>query len=272
MVTMLPLKFFAAVCFSLTMVVETVSLRCQHQFRCGKILIKVRYPLGVEGDPRGCGDPDVRLSCERNRTVLYLGPNSHKYYVAEESIHGKHESPLDSIRVIDPELQKNNCSTIPLYSNVYPFFSYSDFMLHYGDNQMLFVMVTCKKPVVAPLYVDTAPCVTAKELSNLEGAESNYSYVVVGKRASDLVASDIEETCTIHKVMYSRFQHFLIDSTRNISFKDIHDAMASGFELEYGRYFNMCKRSIPSKCIINLIVHISPQSQTDSYSSLYCDN
>ncbi|XP_071910199.1 rust resistance kinase Lr10-like [Coffea arabica] len=237
---MLDFKIMFAVCLALMFVFIAASnlekgRRCMHQFNCGKIRINVGCPFQVEGgDFECCGQSDVRLSCEHNRTVLYLGPNSNKYYVAEESIMKIMRSK--SIRIMDPGVVKNNCSTVPLYSILD--FSYSP--LSPGYDAFLLIFVTCKTPVHSSMYVDTTPCLTAKEFSNQDIAhQSNYSYVVVGK-SWDLVASDIEETCTIHKIIISGFQHSL---NVNLSFKDIHDAMASGFELKWG-YEPICEGSI----------------------------
>nr|XP_027066659.1 rust resistance kinase Lr10-like isoform X2 [Coffea arabica] len=200
---MLDFKIMFAVCLALMFVFIAASnlekgRRCMHQFNCGKIRINVGCPFQVEGsDFECCGQSDVRLSCEHNRTVLYLGPNSNKYYVAEESIMKIMRSK--SIRIMDPGVVKNNCSTVPLYSILD--FSYSP--LSPGSDAFLLIFVTCKRPVHSSMYVDTTPCLTAKEFSNHDIAhQSNYSYVV-----------------------------------------DIHDAMASGFELKWG-YMNICEESI----------------------------
>ncbi|KAL3533182.1 hypothetical protein ACH5RR_006703 [Cinchona calisaya] len=238
--TVLLLKVFT-VCLAL-LFVEAVSLRpdkpekeignpkkghkCDKQFQCGKILINVRYPFRVGGSPEGCGYPNVQLSCDFNRTVLYLGSNSNKYYVEEDSIRS-FGTNSNTIRVIDPGVQKNNCSSFPLYSITHD--SYNP--LHPVSPADSIIFVSCKKPVKSPHYIDTYPWLTAKDFSNVISREGiNYSYVVVGK---NLVASSIEESCTIHRTITSQFQRSLDVGTRGISFRDIHEVMASGFELQW---------------------------------------
>jgi hypothetical protein len=47
-------------------------------FSCGDIH-DIRYPFRLQDDPENCGDRNYTLSCENNRTVLYL--HAEKYYV-----------------------------------------------------------------------------------------------------------------------------------------------------------------------------------------------
>ena len=139
------------------------------------------------------------------------------------------------IHVIDPGVQKNNCSSLPLYSITH--YSYNP--LHPPEPHDSIILVSCKRPIDSPLYIDTSPCLTAKDF---------YSYVVFG---NDLMASNIEETCTIYKTITSQFQNSLDVETRNISYRDVHDMMASGFELEWMGYSDsfcssaLCCKSMP---------------------------
>ncbi|KAK9222109.1 hypothetical protein WN944_010541 [Citrus x changshan-huyou] len=45
---------------------------------CGDVK-NISYPFRLQGDPAGCGHPELELSCESNKTILEL--NSGKYYV-----------------------------------------------------------------------------------------------------------------------------------------------------------------------------------------------
>jgi hypothetical protein len=45
---------------------------------CGDIH-DIRYPFRLQEDPENCGDQNNTLSCENNRTVLYL--HAEKYHV-----------------------------------------------------------------------------------------------------------------------------------------------------------------------------------------------
>ncbi|KAL3497739.1 hypothetical protein ACH5RR_040471 [Cinchona calisaya] len=181
------------------------------------------------------------LSCdENNRTVLgdyyYSGDYS---FVVQNSINYE----LRTFRVVDPSVQKDNCSTLPLISNTY-FYYYAFRPFDYSVDIYLVdiydvIFVRCKKPVKtkkSPLYVDIAPCITAKDLSNrdilfYQGARESpsFSYLVVGK---NLVASDIEKTCTIFKYFMADFRPLDIERD-NVSFQDIHNLLANGLEFRW---------------------------------------
>ena len=136
-----------------------------------------------------------------------------------------------TLRIFDPGVQKNNCSTLPVYplSPDHDYYSASYGMDIDRDAGWL-VFVSCKNRVKlkSPLYVDTASCnITANHFSKMNAQSDYYSYVVIGK---NVVASDIEESCTIHKIVRADLR-CLPKVTGDISFQDIHNALANGFEL-----------------------------------------
>ncbi|KAL3497744.1 hypothetical protein ACH5RR_040476 [Cinchona calisaya] len=160
-----------------------------------------------------------QLSCENNRTVFYYSGLG-KYFLVENSINYISQS----FHVVDSGVQKDNCSTLPLYS-----FSYDTIALpfHYSVDTVVVVFVSCKNPILKtknpPLYVDTSPCITAAKDDYL------YNYVVVGK---NLVVSDIEETCTVHKIFPADLRALDI-GRENVSFQEIHNLLANGFEFRW---------------------------------------
>lgn len=74
---------------------------------CGEIA-NISYLFRLKGDEEVYGDLNYELACVNNRTVLDL--YSSQYHV----------SSIDytnyTIRVVDVELQKGNCSSLPLRS------------------------------------------------------------------------------------------------------------------------------------------------------------
>lgn len=159
-----------------------IRKKYRYQSNCG-VVLDIDFPFRFRGDSQDWGLYGYELSCEHNHTVLQLGSN--KYLVQainyEECI----------IRLTDPRLHKNNCSTPEGYSPTLndsktPFFTLS------SD---LGVFLSCKDPVMSPHYVDAASCVTGDDFS-IE--KHSYSYALMG---SNLVASDIEDTCNIHKLL-----------------------------------------------------------------------
>ncbi|KAL3497736.1 hypothetical protein ACH5RR_040468 [Cinchona calisaya] len=178
---------------------------CQHRLsNCGNASMSCKSFLGFQ------------LSCEHNRTVFYYSGLG-KYFVVENSINDT------SFHVVDPGMQKDNCSTLPLYSFSYD--SIESVPLYYPVETDPVVFVSCKNPVLKTkksprLYVDTAPCLTAAK------DDYSYNYVVVGK---NLVASDIEETCTVLNI-FSADLRALDIGRENVSFQDIHNLLANDFE------------------------------------------
>ncbi|CAJ2674660.1 unnamed protein product [Trifolium pratense] len=73
---------------------------------CGKIT-NITYPFRLKDDPTTCGDQRYELSCENNMTVLTLF--SGKYYVKSINYNNY------TIRLVDPGIQEDDCSSIPRY-------------------------------------------------------------------------------------------------------------------------------------------------------------
>ncbi|XP_016652705.1 PREDICTED: rust resistance kinase Lr10-like isoform X2 [Prunus mume] len=139
---------------------------------CGKH--NISHPFRLKHDPEKCGDSRYELSCEKNNlTVLYL--YSGKYYVQAINYNNY------TIRVVDANLHKGNCSSVPYYSLSASNFSYEDEHPygisqgrgkgHWWDTDYLelskpIIFLTCETPVNSPLYVDTAPCIGALTKNN----------------------------------------------------------------------------------------------------------
>ena len=90
---------------------------------CGNIH-NISFPFRLKTDPENCGYPGYELSCENDRTVLYISGG--KYYVQEISYNNY------TIRIVDSGLHKDNyffsTPTYPssrYYLNFYsPYYTY----------------------------------------------------------------------------------------------------------------------------------------------------
>ncbi|XP_040368752.1 rust resistance kinase Lr10 isoform X2 [Rosa chinensis] len=201
---------------------------------CGDIH-NISFPFRLNDDPKKCGDQRYSLSCENNVTVLHW--YSGKYYVLAIN-YGNY-----SIRVVDANVRKGNCSSIPRNSLASYNFSYYDDP--YSTSQYRkyqnrtreviqlskpIIFMTCEtRPVNSSLYVETAPCVNAT---------SGHSFVIT----QTLNASDLWDSCRIQLMV-------LISSSigtkdKNSSYIDIHNELLYGFELSwvqsYGRSGDYC--------------------------------
>ncbi|GMP24821.1 hypothetical protein CsSME_00001963 [Camellia sinensis var. sinensis] len=192
----------------------------------------ITHPFRLKGDPKNCGDKKYELECENNRTVLHLF--SGKYYVEEIDYHNK------TIRVVDVGIHKDDCSSLPLQSLTYDnnFWNTYSYLLRYPDAKSPVVFMNCENPVTSPLYIDNnnrGSCTKGGGNSS-RSVKGQYLYVVVG---GDLKVSDVADLCTV-EMMVPIAQPLLSMSSENrgnISFLDVHDAMAYGFVLDFRSYY-----------------------------------
>ncbi|KAA8540024.1 hypothetical protein F0562_026716 [Nyssa sinensis] len=187
---------------------------------CGN-LRNIRYPFHLKGDPRKCGDRHHELSCENNRTTLYL--NSGKYYVEEISYKN------GSIRLVEADLDQGFCS-IPRNSLFYynsTEFPYS--MLNpyvameyhlYCCNYIYFV--SCATRVNSSNHVNFSSCIDSSSSSQ------RNLYAVVGVSSP----MEIHDSCTIHVSYLIR----RLEVSSNLSISDIHQELLWGFNLNWRDY------------------------------------
>ncbi|KAL1353800.1 hypothetical protein AAHE18_06G265900 [Arachis hypogaea] len=204
---------------------------------CGKIS-NVKHPFRLKDDPATCGDPRYELSCENNRTLLYLFPG--KTYQVEAINYSNF-----TIRLVDPGISENDCSTLPRYSLSRSNFSDSyvpNFLLSKGVNEpygtlqdRVFVngstteevgirvfehviFLNCSNPIKDdPRFVDTAPCIEKGD---------HDVYAVVG----GLKAVELRDDCRVKMVAASSF---LAPAQRNLSYGEIHRRLSYGFDLSW---------------------------------------
>jgi hypothetical protein len=187
---------------------------------CGDIH-NISYPFRLQDDPENCGRfRRYTLSCENNRTVLYLYAG--KYYVQQINYDDY------TIRVIDSGIQ---VLPIPRYFlNINNFSNGIMIWESYVPNQngmesVVFVM--CENPVSSPFYLETSAC-----LNNGSDYSSNSSkrhrYVKVGRTN----AADVEDSCQIERMVPTSSPR---NDDRHVSCSDVHNALVYGFELSWLR-------------------------------------
>ncbi|KAF9663394.1 hypothetical protein SADUNF_Sadunf17G0045300 [Salix dunnii] len=196
---------------------------------CGNFR-NISSPFRLNTDPGSCGDGVVELACEDNvRLTFHL--NMEKYYVQAINYSDS------TIRLVDPAVQKDDCFSIPHHSlteTVFysPYFndnnSYYDFGYKYWYEISVLAFICCENEILNPpdYIMDTSSCKngsgTAHNSSpscvNMEG----HSYVmVVGE------INDVPDLCRVN-LMYT-----VPKNVRNISYTDVHDILADGFELQW---------------------------------------
>ncbi|XP_056160239.1 rust resistance kinase Lr10-like isoform X1 [Syzygium oleosum] len=186
---------------------------------CGDIR-DIHSPFRLKTDPKGCGESKHELTCENNRTVLYLLDG--RFYV--QSINYS----AHIIRLIDDGLQKNNCLSFPRHLLAIHSINSDPNIPYIGYSNDIFVIVNCSKPVSSPSYISTRPCIEgsySSEGSYPSEASSNWNlYALVNPNALD-----VKDFCTISSWTWvSRKQ--IYSSSDN--YELIHNSMAEGFDLE----------------------------------------
>lgn len=185
---------------------------------CGNIR-NISFPFRLNNDPNHCRrEPYIILYCENNLTIYKL--LSGRYYVQEINYGNR------TFRVVDPGIQKNNCSSIPRYPlEIHDFLHVPNSTVSYNNhpsNEPV-TFLKCANPVNSPLYVDTAPCIAASE-----SQPKTYGYVRVGYTP----ASEIENGCSVEwSTSMAESQYRVFKEDKNVSYENIHNALAYGFEI-----------------------------------------
>ncbi|KAF3433893.1 hypothetical protein FNV43_RR24996 [Rhamnella rubrinervis] len=230
---------------------------------CGNIP-KISHPFRLRTDPENCGDLRYNLSCENNHTntVLYL--YSGKYYV--QSINYNNYT----IRLVDSNVVKGNCSSLPRHSLTNYNFStdHHQYNAQYStkisglNSQYNFTEILLSEPISFfkcensvesdPLYIPTSPCykinTSTNVGTNITSKGQYYSYVKIG--STDV--SELKDSCRIELMAMTSWQQ-RGSSTSNVSYSEIHNQLAYGFELSC---WGLCNPRI--NCIAMLVreIHI----------------
>eukprot|EP00262_Sarcandra_glabra_P022075 TRINITY_DN960_c0_g2_i1.p1 TRINITY_DN960_c0_g2~~TRINITY_DN960_c0_g2_i1.p1 ORF type:complete len:648 (+),score=54.70 TRINITY_DN960_c0_g2_i1:68-2011(+) len=205
---------------------------------CGD-LRNISYPFRLKDDPANCGDPKYELSCEGNKTILYI--HAGKYYVKEISYENQ------TIRVADMGLCNKSCN-LP-YKSLPPdeingdhrYYEGHGTKVYYGYRTSKTLMVRtyehlrwssfvdCSRTIADPKYTPT-PC---------PGRSSKgHVYVIYdGYKVSMLKTS-----CRFLKMVPALHQE-----VNNNSFDAIQKILESGFLLSWSFKCRDC-RSQKKKC------------------------
>lgn len=184
---------------------------------CGNIQ-NITYPFRLQTDPENCGDPNYELSCENNQTILNL--YNGKYFA--ESINYKNST----IRIIDSGLNKENCSSIPLYTLTNEnFTTEKPYSLLDTNNLETIAFIRCAASINSPLYMDTSSC--------NKGLINSSNYAVFG----ELKISELEDSCSIQVMVVMTSN--LNNGGKKFSYVNIHQQLVYGLELSWHEIF--CK-------------------------------
>ncbi|XP_024186559.2 LEAF RUST 10 DISEASE-RESISTANCE LOCUS RECEPTOR-LIKE PROTEIN KINASE-like 2.4 isoform X1 [Rosa chinensis] len=168
----------------------------------------ISFPFRLKHDPKHCGGQEFfTLECHNNITVLRLF--SHEYYVKAIDYDNR------TIRVVDPGLEKNNCTSLPRFPLAPSNFSYDSIGETVWPYSYLVTFLKCANPVNSSLYVNTAPCIKSK----------GYGYAIL-----DMSPQDVEIGCRIDWMGMITSMH---GKDRNISYQDIHNELVYGFVLQW---------------------------------------
>ncbi|CAN6562254.1 unnamed protein product [Malus baccata var. baccata] len=235
----LSMRFLIAAFIVISLSPQTICNATQQKCTpssCGHFR-NISYPFRLKGDPRHCSDSRYTLSCENNKTILLNIPLSGDFYVQAINYHNQ------TIRVVDPGLDKSNCSSLPLHSLSLPsgYFQTpttpgnctasstdsSSICTEIGTTNLTFLK--CPRPMNSSLYVDAAPCFPVESASTSSSSMSSsqpksYGYVKIGY----LEVCQMKDGCSIERTTYA----YLFDGY-NASYKSIHNSLVYGFELQY---------------------------------------
>lgn len=203
---------------------------------CGDIR-NISYPFRLKEDPIHCGDSNYELVCDNNRTIVTLF--SQKYYVQEIY----YEKYL--MRVVDPGLDKANCSSFPIntleYDELqlpdYPQDGYDLFRIFGANIPVLFI--SCTAPARSPFFLDIRAFCRNHMSSNFSSPMNDYSYLLIG----DAKLSVLDDSCAVNKVGWVTEDFGRKTYT---SLAGLYDALAKGFLLDW--YLVYCQRCSSGFC------------------------
>lgn len=246
---------------SLTVMIIIILFHCKTSFAktndqenyscsssCGNIH-NITSPLRLTTDPLSCGNLRYNLSCENNRTVLYL----RKY--GSELMQRSYVEAINynnyTIRLADPNIRKDDCSSIPAntfdaedyyYNDGSPIFETR--IIIYGQKSLKLtetvILINCESPVLNPSYVSAAPCTFDHGFfSGTTASQSFHSYYFVLEEV--LAAWELESGCWIEQLTCIAKREKNNGTMRNLG--DIRTALIYGFELSWIQSFGSRERS-----------------------------
>ncbi|KAF8041343.1 hypothetical protein BT93_A0065 [Corymbia citriodora subsp. variegata] len=155
---------------------------------------------------------------------MFLSLFGGRYHVKSINLSNYGGSIWGGMVVVDVGLQKSNCSSLPLHQLMLSNFSREEERYSIRGDAHSVTIVSCSKQVRSPLYLATEPCIAIN---------SYHSFAIISAQASD-----IEDFCTITTSIRAadylwNITEALSWNNRTISYQDIHNVMADGFNLYY---------------------------------------
>ncbi|XP_047325949.1 LEAF RUST 10 DISEASE-RESISTANCE LOCUS RECEPTOR-LIKE PROTEIN KINASE-like 2.2 [Impatiens glandulifera] len=173
------------------------------------------------------------LSCENNTT--YISLYSGKYHVHSIN-YINHSIRLSPVGI---DHKSNSCSSLLYSENLRTTHLHDHYSLlsqFISSAQVIFL--TCKSPVKSRPYYIEIP--TSCNLSLSRGGQQVYAMVATAN-----VVGDIEDSCTVETIAFTSDPK-LVDGIKRhglISYQDIHNSLAYGFDLSWGyRFCGDCER------------------------------
>ncbi|KAF7849541.1 hypothetical protein BT93_L0661 [Corymbia citriodora subsp. variegata] len=211
---------------------------------CGEIK-SISFPFRLKGDPKSCGDTNYELACVNNHTVW--NSNSRKYYVQNIDYTNY------TIRVVDVQMTKGNCSSLPLHSLLcrnfsqhvpyscighelygYELYGYESYKLRGSGLFKTVLIVSCTKAVTSRYYIDASLCLDGVEFFNFSSSRRRL-YAIV-----DANASNLETACTIELMAMIPWW---ADGDDLRSYAQIHDLMANN--LTHPKFLTFFPNTVP---------------------------
>ncbi|KAG6715337.1 hypothetical protein I3842_05G246100 [Carya illinoinensis] len=192
---------------------------------CGNIP-NISFPFRLEHDPPNCGDPGYNLSCQDNKTVLYL--LSVEHYVQEINYASQ------TIRVVDSRIQNDNYSNIPFeYFSLKNTPYYTPYYYPFPGIGQTLVLLNCEKRANSPRYLNTFSCFGNRAYASNSSSsrpEAGFRYVIYDQT---IKAGDVEYLCQVEQIYWTsrRGPVNLPNDTSSISCADLHNLLLYGFEL-----------------------------------------
>ncbi|CAK8570244.1 unnamed protein product [Lathyrus sativus] len=245
---------------------------------CGKIT-NISHPFRLKQDPEHCGNKRYELDCVNNVTVLSLYDG---YYLVE-SINYKNYT----IRVVDPNIQPTNCSSLPGFflsrnnftnfdsmnwripkennSYAYDLTRWGYKSIDYPDPHPGYYIYDLSRPVI--FMKCTSPPSKVVDEYYVDGTSGldQHTYVIVGDPRFEI----LEPQCRVKFVTFTSFWGGSIRSTdsviANVSYIDVHKGLRYGFEI-----FNCpCDECFLNDTINEIECFHDPTGKASSYINKY---
>ncbi|XP_026429763.1 uncharacterized protein LOC113326209 [Papaver somniferum] len=200
-----------------------VFIPCGSSLSC-KDFKDIPCPFFIHGKSNNCGDPSWELLCENDRTIVTVF--SKRFYVLDI------DSKANRIQLIDPGLEKDNCSSMPQHSlpaSPSYFGGYSDSISTWSRPV---VYMNCSKNLSNyTRYLSTLPCVNNTSLNMLTYAIVDPVVSEFGNSCTNFLTSWIFGDDALHNPENSTFG----------SYSELHKQMMKGFWISYAYDTQPCK-------------------------------